>query len=393
MTYDFETIRRRENMGAFKWEMMKSVVGSVPEDLVPFSVADMEFVAAPCIVDALHRAVDFGTYGYTGANPKYNDAVCNWFKTRHNWEVKPEWLIQTYGVVSAMSATLKACTKPGDGVIYQPPVYGPFKRSIEGTGRVAVPNPLKYENGRYEMDFEHLESLCARDDVTMLMLCTPHNPTGRVWTRAELERVSDICLRHNVLVFADEIHCDFVYAPHVHIPFASLSEEAAQNCIVGTAASKTFNLAGLSSSNIIIPNEKLRTAFAAHADHFVNYFGVAAVTAAYEEGAPWLDELKTVLQGNYEYCKQFLSEKFPSVTVVPLEGTYLMWVDFRSLGLDNAALAEFMTKKVGLALNEGHVFGEEGSGFERFVLACPRRYLEAAMQRLDKAAEEASLPR
>lgn len=393
MTYDFETTRRRVDMGASKWEAMKAAVGSVPEDLVPFSVADMEFVAAPCIVEALHRAVEFGTYGYTGAHKRYTDAVCKWFKTRHNWDLKPEWLVQTYGVVSAMGFALRACTKPGDGIIYQPPVYGPFKRSIEAEGRVAVPNPLKYENGRYEMDFDHLESLCARPDVTMLMLCTPHNPTGRVWTRAELERVADICLRHNVLVFADEIHSDFVYAPHVHTPFATLSEETAQHCIVGTAASKTFNLAGLSTSNIVIPNEKLRTAFAAQAGHFVNYFGIAAVTAAYEEGAPWLDELKTVLQGNYEYCKQFLAEKFPSVTVAPQEGTYLLWADFRCLGLDDAALEEFMTKKACLNLDEGYIFGEGGSGFERFVLACPRRYLEAAMERLDKAAEEAGLPR
>ena len=393
MMFDFETTRRRENMGASKWEMMKSVVGSIPDDLVPFSVADMEFLTAPCITEALHKAVEFGTYGYTGAYPRYNDAVCSWFKTRHNWALKPEWLVQTHGVVAAMGFALNAFTKSGDGVIYQPPVYGPFKRSIEGAGRVAVPNPLKYENGRYEMDFDHLESLCAREDVTMLMLCSPHNPTGRVWTREELERVADITLRHNVLVFADEIHCDFVYAPHVHTPFATLSEAAAQNCVVGTAPSKTFSLAGLSTSNIVIPNESLRAAFAEKAGHFVNYFGIAATIAAYEEGAPWLDELKTVLQGNYEYCKQFLTKKFPSVTVIPMEGTYLMWADFRSLGLDDAALEAVMTKKVGLNLDEGYIFGEGGSGFERFVLACPRRYLEAAMARLDKAAAEAGLPR
>lgn len=397
MTYDFETTRRRENMGASKWEMMKSTVGSVPEDLVPFSVADMEFTAAPCIVQALHQAVDFGTYGYTGAHARYEQAVCKWFRERHNWELKPEWLTQTYGVVSAMGFALQSCTQPGDGVIYQPPVYGPFKRSIEAAGRVAVPNPLRYENGRYEMDYDNLESLCARPDVTMLMLCSPHNPTGRVWTRAELERVADICLRHGVLVFADEIHCDFVYAPHVHTPFATLSSEAAESCIVGTAASKTFNLAGLSTSNIIIPNEELRskfrTAVDTYAGHFVNYFGIAAVTAAYEGGAPWLNELKTVLQGNYEYCKQFLAEKFPSVTVAPLEGTYLMWADFRSLGLNDQELEEFMTKKAGLNLDEGYIFGEGGGGFERIVLACPRRYLVAAMERLDKAAQEAGLPR
>ena len=397
MTFDFETTRRRTDMGAEKWELMKETVGSVPDDLVPFSVADMEFTAAPCIMDAMKRAAEFGTYGYTVADRRYEQAVCGWFRTRHGWAVEPEWLTQTYGVVPAMLFALYAFTKPGEGVVYQPPVYGPFLKCIRGAGRTPLENPLAVRNGRYEMDFDGLEALCARPDVTMLMLCSPHNPVGRVWTRSELERVAGICQKHSVLVFADEIHCDFVYAPHVHTPFASLSPDAARRCVAGTSASKTFNLAGLAPSNIIVPDPDLRSAFReavmTHAGQFINYFGLAATTAAYEGAAPWLDELKTVLLGNYEYCKQFLAEKFPSVTVYPLEGTYLLWADFRSLGLDGKQLEEFMVRRAGLSLDEGYIFGRGGEGFERINLACPRRYLERAMELLDRAAAEAGLPR
>lgn len=397
MTYDFETTRRRANMGMGKWEAAKAALGAdVPEDLVPFSVADMEFVAAPCIREALHEAVDFGTYGYCGPHDRFNDAVCAWFRERHGWTVEPEWFVQTYGVVTAMTCALLACTKEGDGVIYQPPAYPPFKRSIEMTGRRAVADPLVCREGRYEMDFDRLEALCAREDVTMLMLCSPHNPTGRVWTRAELERVAEICLRHSVTVFADEIHSDFIHAPHVHTPFASLSPQTAEITITGTAPSKTFNLAGLATSNIIISNEDLRRRFRDAAErcggHFINYFGIAAATAAYEKGGPWLDELLGVLQGNYEYCKEFFAEKFPSVTVYPMEGTYLLWADLRSFGLDDRALEDFLCK-AGIHVNQGCSFGEEGSGFIRVVLACPRRYLAAALERLDRAAAQAGLPR
>ena len=396
MIYDFETTRRRENMGMGKWEAAKAVLGGVPEDLVPFSVADMEFVAAPCIVQALHQAADFGTYGYCGPHDRYNAAVCSWFKTRHNWEIDPQWLIQTYGVVSAMTCALLGCTGEQDKVIYQPPAYPPFKRSIEFAGREPIANPLILKDGRYEMDFEGLEALCAQPDVTMLMLCSPHNPTGRVWTRAELKRVADICLRHGVTVFADEIQSDFIHAPHIHTPFASLSPEAAAITITGTAPSKTFNLAGLATSNIIIPNETLRKRFGAAAEryvgHFMNYFGIAATTAAYEQGGPWLDELLQVIEGNYDYCKEFLAEKFPSVKVAAMEGTYLMWLDLRALGLDQAGLEQLMCK-AGLHVNQGYTFGEQGSGFVRMVLACPRRFVVAAMEHLDAAARELGLSR
>lgn len=395
--YDFETARRRAGIGAEKWDMMTGLTGYVPENMVPFSIADMEFLTAPEIMDALRQAVEFGEYGYTIADEGYRAAVCGWFARRHGWAVRPEWMVQTYGVVSAMLFALYAFTKPGDKVIYQPPVYGPFRRSIEQTGRVAAPNPLVVKDGRYEMDFDGLEALVSQGDAAMLMLCSPHNPTGRVWTRAELERVSDLCLRHGVLVFSDEIHCDFVYAPHVHIPYATLSAQAAEHCVVGTSASKTFNLAGLANSNILIPNAELRERFAqsvaAHAGEYTNYFGPTATRAAYEKGAPWLEELKTVLWGNYEYCKEFLQKKFPSVKVYPLEGTYLLWADFRSLGLEPKALEEFMLHQAGLCLDEGYIFGAGGEGFERINLACPRRYLETAMEQLDRAAAKAGLKR
>lgn len=395
--YDFETARRRDGIGAEKWNMMTALTGSVPEDLVPFSIADMEFTAAPEIMDALREAVEFGTYGYTVADQRYNAAVCDWFRLRHGWAVESDWLVQTYGVVPAIRFALYAFTRPGDKVIYQPPVYGPFRRSIEDTGRQAEANPLVERDGRYEMDFDGLEALAAQPDAKLLLLCSPHNPTGRVWTRAELERVADICLRHDVLVFADEIHCDFVYAPHVHIPYATLSQAAAERCVVGTAASKTFNLAGLATSNIIIPDQTLREQFyraaGVHAGQYINYFGLAATRAAYQHGGPWLEELKTVLMDNYEYCKTFLGEKFPSVKVYPLEGTYLMWADFSALGLEPKALEDFMLHQAGLCLDEGYIFGQGGDGFERINLACPKRFLESAMDRLDRAAVRAGLSR
>ncbi len=397
MAYNFETAHRRTGIGAEKWDLMEAASGPVPQDLVPFSVADMEFSTAPCIIQSLVQAADFGTYGYTVAHRRYQKAVCTWFQDRHQWIIHPEWLTQSYGVVAAILHALYAFTQPGDGVIYQPPVYGPFQRCIQRTGRVALANPLRQENGHYEMDFDALEALCARADTTMLLLCSPHNPVGRVWTRAELERTADICLRHKVLVFSDEIHCDFVYAPHIHTPWATLSPEAADNCVIGTSASKTFNLAGLSTANIIIPNRELRARFGGvasiHSGQFINYFGVAATTAAYEEGSSWLEELKVVLQNNYTYCKAFLAKKFPSVTVYPLEGTYLLWADFRSLGLETKVLEEFMIQQAGLSFSEGYHFGQEGAGFERINLACPRHFLARAMERLDQAAQAANLPR
>ena len=389
--YDFETARRRAGIGAEKWDMMTGLTGYVPENMVPFSIADMEFLTAPEIMDALRQAVEFGEYGYTIADEGYRAAVCGWFARRHGWTVRPEWMVQTYGVVSAMLFALYAFTKPGDKVIYQPPVYGPFRRSIEQTGRVAAPNPLVVKDGRYEMDFDGLEALVSQGDAAMLMLCSPHNPTGRVWTRAELERVSDLCLRHGVLVFSDEIHCDFVYPGQRHIPFLSLGPEFEQNTVCCTAPSKTFNLAGLQCSNIFIPNPVLRAAFrreiTAQGGFGVNSAGAVACMAAYNGGADWLDELLVYLRGNYNFLRAFLADRLPRLTAGELEGTYLAWVDVSALNLSEEEQLALL-KRAGVRLSMGGEYGAGGETFWRVNLACPKRTLRAALERIAAEVEK-----
>lgn len=391
--YDFNTLRPRRDMGAEKWLALEHVQVSDP-DLVPYSIADMEFAAAPEITAALRDAAEFGVYGYTVADDPYREAVCAWMDRRHNWAVEPTWMLQTFGVIPAVNLAVQALTAPGDGVILQPPVYPPFRHVVRGTGRALLENPLRAVDGRYEMDLDGLAALAARPDAKLLIFCSPQNPTGRVWKRAELQAVADICSNCGVTVFSDEIHADFVYPGSVHIPFAALDGPAARGCIVGTSASKSFNLAGLATANIIVPDPELRDRLAAKTvgttGEFNSYFGTCATRAAYERAEGWLDELLVVIRGNYEYCKQYLSEKFPSVVVYPLEGTYLLWADFRGLGLGADEL-EAMLKEHQLYFSEGKSFGTGGAGFERINLACPRRCLEAAMARLAQAAGELAL--
>lgn len=299
--YDFTTWHRRMGIGAEKWAALETDGVSDPS-VIPFSVADMEWETAPEIQQALAEKAVYGCYGYTVASKEYNDALVNWMKKRHGWSVDPEWLVQSYGVVPAVGVTLQSVTQPGDGVLIQTPVYHPFRNVIVSLGRTVVENPLKYENGRYEMDFDDLEAKAARPDVKLLLLCSPHNPVGRVWTREELMRLAEICNRNHVLVFSDEIHFDFVFSGHSHTVYASLNDTCRDNCIIGTAASKSFSLAGLATSNIIIPNPELRKTFSETlqrtAGFFNNYFGLAATQAAYELGEGWLEAMLTEVWGN-----------------------------------------------------------------------------------------------
>ena len=277
--YDFSTWHRRVGIGAEKWDAIERA-GITDPDVIPFSVADMEWETAPEIQQELAEKALYGCYGYTVANEDYQRAVQRWMRVRHNWDIDLDWMVQSYGVVPAIGAAIQAFTRPGDGILIQTPVYPPFRNVPASLGREVVANPLRLTGGRYEMDFDGLEAKAARPNVKMLVLCSPHNPVGRVWTRPELERVAEICLRHGVLVFSDEIHFDFVHAGHSHTVYASLSEACRDNCIIGTAASKTFSLAGLSTSNIIIPNPELRKAYASMqlttSGFFNNYFGLAA---------------------------------------------------------------------------------------------------------------------
>lgn len=393
--YDFTTFKPRRGIGAEKWSTFERQNVDNP-DLAPYSIADMEFLVAPEITAALKEAADYGVYGYTMATDAYREAVCAWMDRRHGWVVEPTWMFQTYGVVPAMNLAVHALTEPGDGVIIQPPVYPPFRAVVAATGRRVLENPLRLVDGRYVMDLEGFEALARRPEAKVFFLCSPHNPVGRVWTRAELQALADICAANGVTVFSDEIHADFIHPGSVHTPFAALDGPAARGCIVGTSASKSFNLAGLVTANIIVPDPDLRGKLTGkivgYTGEFTNYIGLTATRAAYEQGAPWLEALLAVIRGNYEYCKEFLAEKFPSVVVYPLEGTYLLWADFSSLGLEAAELERFMTEHQ-LYLDEGYIFGPGGAGFERINLACPRQCLAAAMERLDAAAAEFGLKR
>ena len=395
-TYDFTTLRSRLHMGASKWVPMERA-GVTDPDVIPFSVADMDLLVAPEITAALREAADFGVYGYTGMDDAFRSALMGWMERRHGWTVDPGWLVSSFGVVHAAGQAIHAFTRPGDAVVAQTPAYPPFKRITENTGRTFLADPLRRTDHGYELDLDHLEDLCRRPETKLLLLCSPHNPTGRVWTRAELTAIAHICRRHDVLIFSDEIHCDFIAPGHTHTVLATLDEETAHRCVMGTSASKTFNLAGLATATTIIPDQDLRRRFRAKTDGytggFSGYFGLAAARAAYEQGEPWLSAFLEHLKGNFELCKAFLADRFPSVWTAPWEGTYLLWADFSSLGLDPEAQMRFMRDEAGLWLDEGTMFGPEGTGFERFVLACPRHHLEKALERLDDAARRQGLPR
>lgn len=394
--YDFSTLKPRLDIGAEKWKALAA--SGVKDPMVaPLSIADMEFVAPPEITGALRRAADFGVFGYTMADGGYKAAVCDWMARRHGWSIRPEWIVNTFGVTHAILQAVHTFTKKGERVIIQPPIYPPFRSCVEKAGRRVAENPLRLTGRGYEMDYEGLEALASAPDVKMLLLCSPHNPVGRVWKQEELRRVSEICRKNGVLVFSDEIHFDFIHPPYAHTVFAALDEKTAQNCIVGTSASKSFNLAGLATANIIIPNGKLRKEFQdkteGYTGEYNSYFGLCATRAAYEKAEGWLDELLPVIRKNAQITRGFLAERFPSVRVFPLEGTYLLWADFNSLGLSPKELKRFMTEEARLWLGDGIIYGKEGAGFERINLALPTVYLEAALDRLEKAAERRGLPR
>ena len=385
MKYDFDTIVDRYNTGSVKYDTVER--SGMPADVMPMWVADMDLRAPDEIVSRMRQLCDFGVYGYTMVTDSYFDAVRNWFSSRFDWEVERKWLVTTPGVVFALSAAVKAFTEPGEGVLIQRPVYYPFTEVVENNGRVVVNNSLRYDKGSYAIDYEDLEAKLARDDVKLMLICSPHNPVGRVWTRDELSKVCRLCLKYNVKMVSDEIHADFVFANREHVPLASLSEQVRENCVVCTAPSKSFNLAGLQISNIFIPNRDMRHAFRRELEKTglfgVNMVGLCACQAAYESGGEWLDQLKEYLEGNIQFLKSFVNEHMPRIKVVDTEGTYLVWMDLQELNLVDQK--DFIVNKAGLWLDTGSMFGEEGLGFERINVACPRAVLEEALNRLKRA--------
>jgi len=381
MKYDFDTVIERKNTKSIKYD---PVSRGKPEDVLPLWVADMDFATLPSLREALISRARYGIFGYSEPDGAYFSAIQKWFKERFEWTVKPEWLICTPGVVSALYIAVRALTKPGDGVVVQQPVYYPFNSAVKKTGRTLLVNELIYSEGHYGIDFGDFEDKIKQ--AKLFILCNPHNPVGRVWTRDELLRMGEICLRYGVPVISDEIHQDIVYPPFRHLVFAGLDERFADIAVTCTAASKTFNLAGMMHANIFISNEKLRLLFNQEYGNCglsqPGIMGLISCETAYTDGAEWLSELIAYLSGNMALLNEFLQTHVPKIKLVKPEGTYLAWLDFSEFKLSAQELDNAITCKAKLWLNDGVMFGKGGSGFQRMNVACPRSVLQNALERL-----------
>lgn len=390
MKYDFDEIIPRRHTNSYKWD------GATDSDVLPLWVADMDFRTAPAITEALKQRVEHGIFGYTRVPDEYYGAVTAWFKRRHGWDIRREWMIYTSGVVPAISAIIKALTGPGDKVLVQTPVYNCFFSSIRNNGCEVASSPLVYEDLTYRMDLEDLERKASDEKTKVMLLCNPHNPAGRVWTQEELTAVGEICIRHGVTVVSDEIHCELVYSGHRHIPFASISDDFLRHSVTCVSPSKAFNIAGLQIANIIAPDETMRRridkAININEVCDVNPFGVIATMAAYNEGEEWLGQLLDYLWQNYLFLVEFCRTQLPDFPVARLEGTYLAWMDCRALGIGSEKLEQLLVGEAKLWLNAGTMYGAEGEGFMRWNLACPRSVLEQALVRFKAFVEKHKNP-
>lgn len=384
MGFNFDKITDRKGTNCIKYDF--AIERGMPENVLPLWVADMDFPTVPEVIEDLKKAVSNGIFGYSEAKSEYFKALSEWYEKYFDWKLKPNWLVKTPGVVFGIAMAVKAFTNEGDSVIIQQPVYYPFKETIEDNNRVVVNNSLKNVNGHYEIDFEDFERKVKENNVKLFILCSPHNPVGRVWKKWELEKLGDICVENNVTVVSDEIHSDFVYPGNKHTAFANIKEEFQNITVTCTAPSKTFNLAGLQVSNIIIPNDKLRKKFrkqiSAAGYSQVNALGLVACESAYRNGRQWLDSLKEYLIENINFVRDYLEENIPSIKLIEPEGTYLIWLDFCELGLENEELEDLIINKSGLWLDSGAIFGEDGKGYQRINIACPRKTLEQALNQL-----------
>ena len=387
--FDFDRVIDRRGTDCIKFDFAEAF--GLPADVLPLWVADMDFPAPEGVLEALRARVDHGIFGYSDAKPDYFEAVSGWFETRFGWETRPDWLVRTPGVVYALAMAVRAFTAPGEAVLIQPPVYHPFYDVARTNDRRLVECPLVLREGRYEIDFDAFEAAVTENDVKLFILCSPHNPVGRVWTCDELRRVGEICLKHGVIVASDEIHCDFTWPEHPHTPFIKAVPEMAGRAIVCTAPSKTFNLAGLQASNIFIPDAGLRERFTREIRRTgfssLNCLGLEACKAAYRTGGEWLDALKDYLRGNLDYLRDFLATELPSIRLVEPEGTYLAWVDCSALGLKPDEIHDLIANRAKVWLDDGNIFGKCGEMYQRIVLACPRATLEEGLRRLKSAVD------
>ncbi len=377
---------------AMKWNQASLQEHFGNGEALPFWVADMDFAAPQVVIDSLLARAQHGVYGYEYKRDAYFDALLGWYANRHQWQMDREHLEDCPSVLNAIAVLINQHAEEGDGVIVQPPVFFEFRSVIRSNRRTVVKNPLQFADGTYHMDFDDLAMKAAEPQNKILILCNPHNPVGRVWTKDELTRLGEICQEHGVLVIADEIHGDLAYPPHQYTPFASISDELAQNSVTCLSPAKTFNIPGMIDALAVIPDERRRERFHDFAHRYqtnkVNVFASAAIEAAYTEGAAWLDELLTYLQGNIDFMRTYLAENLPQVKLVEPEGTYLLWVDFRELGLDVKDLERFLAEKARIAVSPGYWFGREGAGFVRMNIACPRTTLQEALTRLSNAVHQ-----
>ena len=381
MKYDFDFVIDRLGTNSMKYDYYAE--NGKPEDAIPMWVADMDFAAPPEVLEDIQRAVSHGVFGYTEPKDDYYFAVANWFSTHFNYHVTQLEIVKTPGVVYALAQIIRALTQRDEAILVQSPVYYPFYNLVSSNGRKLVTNPLLYEDGRYVIDFDDFQQKILEFDIKMFILCSPHNPVGRVWSVDELEKMNEICVNNGVIVVSDEIHCDFVWGSHTHTCFATLNE----NAIITTAPSKTFNLAGLQVSNIFVKNadyrEKLKGEMARGGYDRLNMLGLVACQSAYEKGLPWLEELKVYLTENIRYTKEFLAKRLPKIKLVDPESTYLLWLDFSSYGIEEELLDQRISEGAKVWMNNGTMFGPEGAGFWRMNVACPKSVLTEALGRLE----------
>lgn len=380
--FNFDIIVSREGTDAIKYDYRKEYFGS--EDVIPMWVADMDFSTPKCITDAIQQRAQHPIYGYTKVTEEYLESIVNWQKTRHQWEIEKDWIIFSPGIVPAVNFAIQAYTLEGDGIIVQPPVYFPFFSAVKDNNRTLLENQLIYEEGSYGIDFDDLEEKAKK--AKMLILSSPHNPVGRCFTKEEIEKIGQICLRNNVIILSDEIHNDLILPGYEHITTAKVSKEVSEITITCVAPTKTFNIAGLNSSSVIIPNEKLRKTFTDYMNklHIMrgNLFGYVAATAGYQKGGTWVDALMEYIKGNFEFVENFIANEIPRLSLIKPEATYLAWIDFSKTGLSDKEIKHKLIYEAGVGLSHGPTFGKGGSGFQRMNLATNRKTIIDALEKI-----------
>ena len=391
MRYDFDEVYNRHNTNSIKWDFMEKFMGVSSDSAIPMWVADMDFRAPAEVISAVKKVAEHGIYGYSSFPNSYYEAYIEWMQRHHRWNVEKDWIVFTPGVVPALNIAVQTFSDPGDEVILQTPIYYPFLYAVKNNQRRILDNPLALSDGKYVMDYDDLLSkINARTKI--LLLCSPQNPRGRVWTKEELRRLGDICLEKGIIVIADEIHEDIVYHGYQHTPFADICPEFAQNSVTCTGISKTFNLPGLEMSNIVIPNTEIRKRFRETVSScgigLPNIFGVAATEAAYRYGDEWLEQVLEYLEGNLKRLTEFFENRLPEIKVFPIEGTYLAWLDCRGLSVEPSEVNSFLCKVAKVVIEDGKIFGCREDGFVRMSFACPRSVLEEALGRIENAVRQ-----